>query len=157
MIGLRTIPVRAHKHRPWRETDVCNIISCTGANCHAGGWHRHKLRENGTIPPTRIFIICGRGLCEWVSSFLTAHQHIIGYSVQQMVDSKSGRVHQPCRLSLHYASYSFTSIPNNCLTILKWSGDFLAIFAARAYRSPNFNFRSLKSNGRRITIDFAWF
>jgi len=25
---------------------------------------------------------------EWVSSFLTAYQHIIGYSVPQMVDSK---------------------------------------------------------------------
>ena len=30
---------------------------------------------------------CGWQASEWVSSFLTAHQHIIGYSVPEMVDS----------------------------------------------------------------------
>jgi len=40
-------------------------------------------------------------ISDWVSSFLTAHQHITGYSGPQMVDSKRRSTFQTCILNSH--------------------------------------------------------
>ena len=39
------------------------------------------MAELGVARVLWIPLLYSRGVCEWVSSFLTAHKHILGYSV----------------------------------------------------------------------------